>query len=146
MKNQVFKIAMLHLDRMKTSKIDNNINRLKKLIDIIKGEGEDKDLPDINNSSDFYEAARTLGIQKNEFPKLVMKVFEHGDSLRLPMGLIGDIGEYLGEKKGVGVIPSSVLERAFLREDLYKKIGPKKWEYFFKDENKFKKFKEQKGF
>ena len=147
MKDRVFKIAMAHLDNSfeKESASSDDIRNIKKLIDIVKGESKEESLPDIKNAEDFYEAAKSLGFNKQEFPKVIMGILNSPDSLKLPTGLVGDIGEHLGDKKGIGLIPTSLLNRTFLREELDKKMGPNKWEFFFKDESKLKQFREQKG-
>jgi len=141
MEDRVFKVAMLHLESSSKEEID----KIKKLVDIVKGDTQEDDLPSISNAEEFYEAARILGLSKQDFPKIIMNVLQSSDTTKLPTGLVGDIGEHLGDKKGIGLIPTSLLQRTFLSEDLAKKMGPNKWEFFFKDEDTFKKFKEHKG-
>jgi len=150
MENRVFKIAMLHLESTMTTEATvstkDEIQKIKKLINMIKGESSGDDLPVIENIEDFYEAARTLGMTKNELPKIIKDILESSASLHLPTGLVGDIGEFLGDKKGIGLIPTSLLQRLFIREDLDKKMGPNKWEFYFKDKKRLEEFKKQKGF
>jgi len=150
MEYQVFKIAILHLegDTKDAASEKNIITKIKKLVDMVKGESEDttEDLPAIENSEDFYEAAKNLNISKTECHRAIMNIFRSSDSVKLPAGLIGDIGEYLGEKDGIGVIPTTILERTFNMEDLYRKMKPKQWDFFFKDNDKLKKFKKLKGY
>jgi len=141
MEDRVFKVAMLHLESSSKEEID----KIKKLVDIVKGDTQEDDLPSISNAEEFYEAARILGLSKQDFPKIIMNVLQSSNTTKLPTGLVGDIGEHLGDKKGIGLIPTSLLQRTFLSEDLAKKMGPNKWEFFFKDEDTFKKFKEHKG-
>jgi len=148
MEDRIFKIAMLHLESSvtKESATVEDIKNIKKLIDIVKGDSDNEEIPEIKSKESFYEAASGLGFSKQDLPKVIMSILRISDTRNLPSGLVGDIGEHLGDKKGIGLIPVSVLERTFLREDLDKKIGPNKWEFFFKDEKKLKEFKEQKGF
>jgi len=146
MKDIVFKVVMSYLEAsVKESVSKEDILKIKKLIDSIKGEHREEDLPEIESSDDFYEAARTLGLNKYDFPKVIVDILRSSDTLKLPRDLIGDIGEYLGEKKGLGVMPTSLLERFFYNEYLDKKVSPTQWEYFFKDEKKLKEFKKEKG-
>jgi len=148
MEDRIYKIAMLHLESSltKESATTEEIKNLKKLVDMIKGKEEKSDLPEIKSTESFYEAASVLGMGKNDFPRVIMDILRSADTTHLPTGLVGDIGEHLGDKKGIGLLPISLLERTFLREDLDKKMGPNKWEFFFQDDKKLKKFKEQKGF
>ena len=142
-----FKIAMLHLNDsfMKEAADSNDIKKVKRLLDIIKGDIKEEDLPSIESTEDLYEAAKTLELGKHDLPKIIMSILQDADTLRLPTGLVGDIGEHLGDKKGIGLIPTSLLQRTFLREELGDKMGSNKWEFFFKDEDKLKKFKDSKG-
>lgn len=147
MDDRVFKVAMSYIEAsIKEAASKEDVDKIKKLIDVIKGVSKEKDFPAIENAEDFYEAAKTLGLSKQDFPKVIMSIFRTQDTLKLPSGLIGDIGEHLGDKKGVGVIPTSLLQRLFFMDDLDKKMGPSKWEFFFKDDKKLKDFKEDKGF
>jgi len=141
MKDIVFKIAMLHLEA--ASKEETG--KIKKLMDMVKGEVKEKNTPEIENTEDFFEAARSLGMSKHDFHRIVTDIFKSKESHKLPTGLIGDIGEFLGEKKGIGVIPDSFLQRFFFMEDLDKKMGPNKWEFYFKDKKRLEDFKKQKG-
>jgi len=147
MEDRIFKIAMLHLESSVTKRSANteDIKNIKKLIDMIKGKSEKGDLPEIKSTESFYEAASVLGMSKQDFPRIIMDILRSADTKNLPNGLVGDIGEHLGEK-GIGLIPISLLERTFLREDLDRKMGPAKWEFFFQDKEKLKQFKVQKGF
>lgn len=148
MEDRVFKIAMLHLESTVTIEASSKeeIQKIHKLVEIAKGKSPDKDSPAIDSAEDFYEAARTLGLSKTDFPRVIMDVLQSSNSSSLPTGLIGDIGEFLGDIKGIGLIPTSLLQRTFIREELDKKMGQNKWEFFFKDEDKLKEFKKQKGF
>jgi len=147
MEDRVFKIAMLHIESTvsKEAASSEEIKHIKKLVDIAKGDTSEEGLPAIENTEDFYEAAKVLGLDKQDFPRIIMDVLNSADTLKLPTGLVGDIGEFLGDKNGIGLIPTSLLQRTFMREELDKKMGPNKWEFFFKDENKLKEFKKQKG-
>jgi len=145
MKEKVFKIAMLHLEDFfcKKSAPKDDIDSIKKLVDCVKGNGGGE-FPAIKSVADFYELAANLKLNKQNLPKVVMDILRNPNKL-IPSGLIGDIGEFLGEKKGIGLIPTSVLNRAFIREELDKFMGSDKWEFFFQDEGTLKKFKENKG-
>jgi len=142
MEDRAYKIAMLHIEG---SASKEEIAHILKLIGIIKGDSEDEKIPKIKNTDSFYEAAKILGLSKNDFPRIIMEILRSADTLSLPSGLVGDIGEFLGEN-GIKLIPGSLLPRTFLNEDLDKKIGANKWKFFFEDKDKFEKFKEQKGF
>jgi len=148
LKDRVFKVAMLHLKstEKKDAATSEEIKSIQTLIDIVRGKLSNNDYPTIKNTEDFYEAAKTLGIDKHELPKIIMGILSNADTMKLPTGLIENIGEYLGEKKGIKLIPTSLLQRTFIREELDKKVGPNKWEFFFKDKDKLKQLKEQKGF
>lgn len=146
MKDTVFKIAMIHIEgsTSKESASKEEINNIKTLVDIAGGKSS-KELPDIESAEDFYEAAKVLKISKRDFHRIITDIFKNSDPFKLPSGLIGDIGEYLGETKGIGLLPNSFLQRFFFMEDLDKKMGQNKWEFFFKDKNRFEEFKKQKG-
>ena len=147
MEDRVLKIAMLYLEStLKEALSTEEIDKIKKLVDMVKGDSPEEDLPAIKNIEDFYEVAKILDMDKRNLPKAIMYIFRNADKLNLPSELIGDIGEFLGEIKGIGFIPTSILERNFLRGDLHKRVKPNKWKFFFKDDKKLKKLKEQKGF
>lgn len=147
MEDRVFKIAMSYLDTcIVTGTTSDDMAKVKKLVDMVKGVSKDKDLPKITTSEQFYEAAKSLGISTQQFPKVIISIFSTRDANKLPSGFIGDIGEFLGEKKGIGVLPTSWLQRIFFMEDLDKKVGPAKWEFFIKDNKVLKELKENKGF
>jgi len=142
MEDRVFKIAMLHIEAAS----QDEIKKIQELVDMAKEKSSDGDKPELDNAEDFYEAARSLGMSKTDFPRVIMDILNSSDSYKLPTGLIGDIGEFLGESKGIGLMPDTLLQRTFIREELDKKMGPNKWEFFFKDKDKLKEFKKQKGF
>ena len=147
MNDRIFKIAMSYLELSTvTGSSSEDVNKVKSLIDMVKGVSKDKDLPKITTSEQFYEAAKSLGISSQQFPKIIISIFSTRDAHRLPSGLIGDIGEFLGEKKGIGVLPNSWLQRIFFMEDLEDKVGPAKWEFFIKDTKVLKELNEKKGF
>jgi hypothetical protein len=146
MKDKVFKIAMIHIEgsTSKESATKEEINGIKKLVDIASGK-ESKELPEIENTEDFYEAAEFLKMSKQDFHRIITDIFKNSDPFKLPTGLVGEIGEFLGETKGIGVLPNSFLQRFFFMEDLDKKMGQNKWEFFFKDKKRLEEFKKQKG-
>lgn len=146
MEDKVFKIAMTHIEGSvtKESASKEEISNIKKLVDIASGKDSDE-LPEIENTEDFYEAAKVLKISKQDFHRIITDIFKNSDPFKLPSGLIGDIGEFLGETTGIGVLPNSFLQRFFFMEDLDKKMGQNKWKFFFKDKNRLEEFKKQKG-
>jgi len=145
MQERVFKVVMAHLESSldKIAVSSKDIKDVQFLISLLKG--ENKNNPKIKNTAQFYEAANNLGISKQELPKILSGIMQEADSLNLPTGLLGDVGEYLGEKKGIGLIPTSLLERTFLTYGLSKYVGHGQWQYFFKSENKLKNLKKEKG-
>lgn len=145
MQDRVFKIAMAYLEDTfnKVAVTSKEIKDIAYLVGLVKG--EIKDAPKIEDTNDLYESAEGLGIKKLELPKIISGIMQDADILNLPSGLLGDIGEHLGDKKGIGFIPSSVLERTFLRDGLSKYVGSNKWKYFFKSDNKLKNFEKEKG-
>lgn len=147
MKENVFRVAMSYLEgELKISSFTEDVSKIKTLVDAVKGVSDNKDFPKITNSDQFYEFAETLGISKSDFHKIMISIFSSKEPNKLPMGLIGDLGEFLGDKhNGIGVLPISWLQRMFFLEDLSKKVGPAKWEYFIKDTKTLKDLKENKG-
>jgi len=145
MENRIFKIAMAYLEDTfnKVAISAKEIKDVEYLISLCKGAV--KDVPKIENTNDLYESAEGLGIKRLELDKHVTTLMHDADILNLPTGLLGDIAEHFGDKKGIGFLPSEFLERTFIKDDLSKYVGSNKWKYFFKDEAKLKNFEKQKG-
>ena len=101
MEDRVFKVGMLFLATVSTE----DINHVERLLGIIKGDIQEDDLPTINTKEDVFEAARVLGLDKHKLPKVIMGILNDYEKINVPAGMVGDIGEHLGEK-GVGLIPT----------------------------------------
>ena len=149
MEDRIFKIAMLHVsDSFKIiGDTKEEVKILKQLIDRVKVK-KDEDTPRIDSVKLFYLAAIQLGLSKTDFPRIIMETLRSSGAAlaNLPTGLLGDIAEHLGDKEGIGLIPTSILQRAFEQADLAKHISSNKWKFFFKDDNKLKELNELKGF
>lgn len=145
MRDNIFKIAMTYLEeRTVNSSVASDMVNLRKLLDIVKNTNPNS--PRITTPEQFFELSQKYEISPDKLPNIILSIFREKNISKPVIELIGEIGEYLGEKKGIGVLPNSWLQRVFFMEDLDQKMNPNKWEYFVKDKERLKDLRENKSF